>query len=118
MRITSCVHVLIVPIHCHKKMQMCSGTQSRGFMDGYTHWTRHGEEEVMDEDTKCSEMPNPNQCHMDVESNIRAEASSYQWNTRKPKRPLENQDVDTDDDDVDMLDFAAMIADFEGPKSI
>ena len=24
---------------------------SRGFMDGYTRWTRHGEEEVMDEDT-------------------------------------------------------------------
>ena len=43
---------------------------SRGFMDGYTRWTRHGEEEVMDEDTQGSEMPNPDQCHMDVESNM------------------------------------------------
>ena len=70
-------------------------------------------------------MPNPDQCHMDVESNIRAEAlsmdgtsllsSSYQWNTGKPKRPLENQDIDANDDDLDMPDFAAMIADFEGP---
>ena len=39
---------------------------SRGFMDGYTRWTRHGEEEVMDEDTQGSEMPNLDQCHMDV----------------------------------------------------
>ena len=91
---------------------------SRGFMDGYTRWTRHGEEEVMDEDIQGSEMPNPDQCHMDVESNIRAEASSYQWNTGKPKRPLENQDIDVDDDDLDMPDFAAMIADFKGPKRI
>ena len=53
---------------------------------------------------------------MNVESNIRAEASSYQWNTGKPKRPLENQDVDADDDDLDMPDFAAMIADFKGPE--
>ena len=60
-------------------------------------------------------MPNPDQCHMDVESNIRAEASSYQWNTGKPKCPLENQDIDADDDDLDMPDFAAMITDFEGP---
>ena len=51
---------------------------SREFMDGYTCWTRHGEEEVMDEETQGSEMPNPDQCHMDIESNIRAEASSYQ----------------------------------------
>ena len=70
----------------------------------------------MDEDTQGSEMPNPDKCHMDVESNIRAEASSYQWNTRKPKRPLENQYLDACDDDLDMTDFAAMIADFEGPK--
>ena len=91
---------------------------SRGFMDGYTRWTRHGEEEVMDEDTQGSEMPNPDQCHMDVESNIGAEASSYQWNTGKPKCPLENQDVNTEDDDLDMPDFAAMIADFKGPKRI
>ena len=61
-------------------------------------------------------MPNPCQCHMDVESNIRAEASSYQWNTRKPKHPLENQVIDADDDDLDMPDFAAMIADFEGQE--
>ena len=27
-------------------------------MDGYTRWTRHSEEEVMDEDTQGSEMPN------------------------------------------------------------
>ena len=53
---------------------------------------------------------------MDVESNIGAEASSYQWNTGKPKRPLENQDIDVDDDDLVMPDFAAMIADFKGPK--
>jgi hypothetical protein len=47
----------------------------------------------------------------------RSEASSYQWNTGKPKPPLENQDGDADDDDDhDMLDFAAMIADFKGPK--
>jgi hypothetical protein len=89
---------------------------SRGSMDGYTRWTRHGEEQVMDEYTQGCEMPNPSQCHMDVESNIRAEASSYQWNTRKPKRPLENQDVDAYDDDLDMPDFAAMIAYFKGPK--
>ena len=31
------------------------------------------------------------------------------------ERPLKNQDVDADDDDLDMPDFAAMIADFEGP---
>ena len=61
-------------------------------------------------------MPNPGHCHMDVESNIVAEASSYQWNTGKPKRPPENQDDNADDDDLDMPDFAAMIADFEGPK--
>ena len=53
---------------------------------------------------------------MDVESKIGAEASSYQWNTGNPKRPLENQDVDAYDDDLDMPDFAAMIADFEGPE--
>ena len=87
-------------------------------MDGYTRWTRHGEEEVMDEDTQGSEMPNPDQCHMDVESNIGAEASSYQWNTGKPKRPLENQDIDADDDNLDIPDFASMIADFEGTKRI
>ena len=52
------------------------------------------------------------------ESIIRAEASSYQWNTGKPKCPLENQDVDAGDDDLDMPDFAAMIVDFEGPKRI
>ena len=52
-------------------------------------------------------MPNPDQCHMDVESN-----------TGKPKRPLENKDVDADDDDLDMPDFAAMIVEFEGPKRI
>jgi hypothetical protein len=63
---------------------------SRGFMDGYTRWTRHGEEQVMDEYTQGCEMPNPDKCHMDVESNIGAEASSYQWNTKKPKCPLEN----------------------------
>ena len=40
-----------------------------------------------------------------VEPNIGAEASSYQWNTKKLKCPLENQDVNTDDDDLDMLDF-------------
>lgn len=56
---------------------------SRGVMDGYTRWTRHGEEEVMDEDTQGNEMPNPDQCHMDVESNIEAEVSSYQWKTGK-----------------------------------
>ena len=56
---------------------------SRGFMDRYTRWTRHGEYEVMDEDTQRCKMPNPDQCHMDVESNIGAEASSYQWNTGK-----------------------------------
>ena len=53
---------------------------------------------------------------MDVGSNIEAEASSYQWNIGKLKRPLENQDVHTDDDDLDMPDFDAMIADFEGPE--
>ena len=35
---------------------------------------------------------------------------------RKAKTPTENQDVHADDDDLDMPDFAAMIADFEGPK--
>ena len=53
---------------------------------------------------------------MDVESNIGAEASSYQWNTGKLKGPLENQDIDTDNDDLDMPDVAAMIAHFKGPK--
>ena len=53
---------------------------------------------------------------MDVDPNIGAEASSYQWNTGKLKCPLENQDIDADDDDLDMPDFAAMIADFEGPE--
>ena len=71
-------------------------------MDGHTRWTRHGEEQVMDEYTQGCEMPNPDQCRMDVESNIGAEASSYQWNTGEPKRPLENQDVDADDDELDM----------------
>ncbi|KAE8789353.1 hypothetical protein D1007_36447 [Hordeum vulgare] len=60
-------------------------------------------------------MPNPGQTHMDVESNIRAEASSYQWNTGKPKNLVENQDGDADNvNDLDMLDFVAMIADFKG----
>ena len=90
---------------------------SRGFMDGYTRWTRHNEQKVMDEYTQGCEMPNPDQCHMDVESSIGAEASSYQWNTGKPKLPLENQDGDTDDDDLDMPDFSAMIADFKGPEN-
>jgi hypothetical protein len=70
----------------------------------------------MDEYTQGCEMPNPGQSHMDVESNIGAKASSYQWNTGKPKPPLENQDGDADDDDLDMPDFAAMIVDFKGPK--
>ena len=30
---------------------------------------------------------------------------------------MENQDVDADDDDLDMPDFAAMIADFKGPTN-
>ncbi|KAE8818708.1 transposon protein, putative, CACTA, En/Spm sub-class [Hordeum vulgare] len=60
-------------------------------------------------------MPNPGQSHMDVESNIRAEASSYHWNTVKSKTPLKNQDGDADDvDDLDMRVFAATIADFKG----
>ena len=63
-------------------------------------------------------MPNPDQSHMHVESNIGAEASSYKWHTGTPKRPLENQDVDADDDDLDMPDFAAMIVDFKDPKRI
>jgi hypothetical protein len=37
---------------------------------------------------------------------------------RKAETPTGNQDVDTDDDDLDMPDFAAMIVDFEGPKRI
>ena len=45
---------------------------------------------------------------MDFESNIGAEASSYQWNTGKPKCPLENEDVDADDDGLDMPDFVAL----------
>ena len=48
----------VVDVHLH--------LVSRGFRDGYTRWTRHGEEEVMDEDTQGGEMPNPDQCHMDV----------------------------------------------------
>ena len=55
---------------------------SRGFMDGYTRWTRHDEEQVMDEYTQGYEMPNPDQCHMDVESKIGVEVSSYQWKTK------------------------------------
>ena len=34
----------------------------------------------------------------------------------KAETPTGNQDVHADDDDLDMPDFAAMIADFEGPK--
>ena len=34
----------------------------------------------------------------------------------KAETPTGNQDVDADDGDLDMPDFAAMIADFEGPK--
>ena len=37
---------------------------------------------------------------------------------RKSESPLENQDVDADDDDVDMPDFAAMVADFKGLEKI
>ncbi|KAE8786406.1 hypothetical protein D1007_39756 [Hordeum vulgare] len=71
----------------------------------------------MDEYTQGYEMPNPGQSQMDVESNITAEASSYQWNTVKPKTPLENQDGDADHvDDLHMPYFAAMIADFKGPQ--
>ena len=55
---------------------------------------------------------------MDVEFNLGAQTSSYQRNIDKPKTPLENQDGDADDtDDLDgMPDFAAMIADFQGPN--
>ena len=35
---------------------------------------------------------------------------------RKAEMPTRNQDVDADDDDLDMPDFAAMIADLKGPK--
>ena len=35
---------------------------------------------------------------------------------RKAETPTGNQDVHADDDDLDMPDFAAMIADFEGPE--
>jgi hypothetical protein len=49
----------------------------RGFMDGYARWTRHGEESVMGEGNQVGEMPNPNQSHMDVESNHEAHTSSY-----------------------------------------
>ena len=115
MRMTSYVHVLIVTIQSHEVVDVQWHLVSRGFMDGYTRWTRDGEEEVMDEDTQGYEMPNPDQCHLDVESNIGAEVSSYRRNTGKPKRPLENQDVNADDDDLDMPDFAATIVDFEGP---
>ena len=84
----------------------------RGFMDGYTRWTRHGEEPVMDEGNQGGEMPNPDQSHMDVESNLGAQTSSYQRNRDNRKTPLENQDGDEDDDLDGMPDFAAMIVDF------
>ena len=91
---------------------------SRGFMDGYTRWTRHDEEVVIDEDTQGCKMPNLDQCHMDVESNIEVEASRYQCNNGKPKRPLENQDIDADDVDLHMPDFAAIYdCRFRGPKN-
>jgi hypothetical protein len=61
-------------------------------------------------------MPNPNQSHMDVEPNLGAQTSSYQWNRDMPKKPhKKNQGCDADDDLDGMPDFAAMIADFQGP---
>ena len=44
------------------------------------------------------------------------QASIYQLNTGKPKRPLENQDVDADDDYLDMPDFFCHDCRFQGPK--
>jgi len=85
-------------------------------MDGYTRWTRDGEEPVIDEGNQGGEMPNPDQSHMDVESNLGAQTSSYQRNRDNRKTPLENQDGDEDDDLDGMPDFAAMIADFQGPN--
>ncbi|KAE8808850.1 hypothetical protein D1007_14598 [Hordeum vulgare] len=51
----------------------------RGFMGGYTRWTRHDEEPVMDEGNKLhgDEVPNPDQSHMGVGFNLRDETSSY-----------------------------------------
>ena len=46
-------------IESHEVVDVQMHLVSRGFMDGYTRWTRHGEEEVMDEDTQGSKMPNP-----------------------------------------------------------
>lgn len=37
----------------------------KGFMEGYTRWTRHGEEPVMNEGNHGGEMPNPEPNQMD-----------------------------------------------------
>ena len=56
------------------------------------------------------------QSHMDVESNHGAHTSSYRPDRDMPNTPLKKQYCDDDTYDLgDMPDFAAMIADFEGP---
>ena len=71
----------------HKFVDVQLHLVSRGFMDGCTRWTRHGEEEVMDEDTQGCEMPNPDQCCMDIESN-RGRGVKLPMEHRKAETPI------------------------------
>ena len=87
-------------------------------MGGYTIWTKHGEEPVMDEgnNVHVGEVPNPDQSRMGVEFNLGAEALSYRQKTGMPKKPKKNQECEVDITDLDdMPDFAALIAYFQGP---
>ena len=53
---------------------------------------------------------------MGDEFNLGAQTSSYRQKTGMPKKPKKNQECEADNTDLDdMPDFAAMIADFQGP---
>jgi len=89
-------------------------------MGGYTIWTKHDEEPVMDEgnNVHVGEMPNPDQSRMGVEFILGAKMSSYRQKTGMPKKPKKNQECEAENTELDdMPDFAAMIADFHGPDT-
>ena len=76
---TVSIGIDLVELHLYK----------RGFMGGYTIWTKHGEEPVMDEGNNLcvGEVPNPDQSRMSDEFNPGAQTSSYRQKTGIPKNP-------------------------------
>ena len=79
---TVSIAIDLVELHLYK----------RGFMGGYTIWTKHGEEPVVDEGNNMhvGEVPNPDQSRMGVAFNLGAETSSYRQKTGMPKKPKKN----------------------------